>query len=72
VVSASASPSEQGRVMGASQSMQAITRIAGPLCSAALYQVHHSLPWVSCVIFSGAGAIVLLTRGRMIAQRLKG
>jgi MFS transporter, DHA1 family, tetracycline resistance protein len=60
LVSASASASEQGRVMGASQSMQAVTRIAGPLCSASLYQVNYSLPWISSAVFSIAGALLVM------------
>jgi len=38
VVSGAASPQEQGRVQGANQSMQSITRIIGPLTAACLYQ----------------------------------
>lgn len=62
LVSRSATPQEQGRVQGASQSMQSVTRIVGPLLAAFLYQYSHSLPWIFCVIFSLIGAYLLLQR----------
>ena len=62
LISSAASPQEQGRVQGAYQSVQSITRIIGPLFATLLYQFGHSLPWVSCVVFSIIGAILLWQR----------
>lgn len=59
LISNAASPQEQGRVQGASQSVQSITRIIGPLLAAFLYNLNPSLPWLSCVFFSIIGAIYL-------------
>jgi DHA1 family tetracycline resistance protein-like MFS transporter len=60
LISESAGPSEQGRVQGASQSVQSLTRIVGPLLAAALYQMGHSLPWIVAVALSLIGAGVLV------------
>ena len=62
LISSAASPQEQGRVQGAYQSVQSITRIIGPLFASLLYQFGHSLPWISCVIFSLLGALLLWQR----------
>lgn len=59
LVSGVASPQEQGRVQGASQSIQSITRIIGPVFAAFLYQFNHSLSWITCVIFSIIGFVLL-------------
>jgi DHA1 family tetracycline resistance protein-like MFS transporter len=48
-------PGEQGKIQGASQSMQSITRIFGPLFAAFLYQFSPAAPYVSCVIFCLVG-----------------
>jgi DHA1 family tetracycline resistance protein-like MFS transporter len=66
LVSSVASPQEQGRVQGASQSVQSITRIIGPLIAVFLYQFNHSLPWILCVILSVIGAGLLLQNKKMI------
>ncbi len=41
------SPSMQGRIHGTNQGMQSLTRIAGPLLAAWLYQYAYGLPFVS-------------------------
>lgn len=64
IISQSASPQEQGRVQGASQSMQSITRIAGPITAALLYQFNPGFPWISCVIFSLIGAWFLFKENK--------
>lgn len=71
LVSSVAEPHEQGRVQGASQSIQSITRILGPICAAFLYQFHHSLPWILCVICSVIGMVLLLQHKEAIAKHLK-
>lgn len=70
LISSAASPQEQGRVQGASQSLQSITRIIGPLFAAALYSISHSLPWISCVVFSIIGAIYLVQQRGKIFKHL--
>ena len=59
LVSATAEHHEQGRTQGASQSMQSIARIIGPIIAAFLYQFGHSLPWISCSVFSLIGIFLL-------------
>ena len=66
LVSSVASPQEQGRVQGASQSVQSITRILGPLVAVFLYQFNHSLPWILCVVLSIIGAGLLIRNKKMI------
>lgn len=68
LVSAAADPKEQGRVQGASQSFQSITRIIGPLLAAFLYQFTPALPWTVCVILSIAGASLLYANKKTIAS----
>ncbi|HVZ66741.1 MAG TPA: MFS transporter [Patescibacteria group bacterium] len=70
LVSGAASPQEQGRVQGASQSVQSIARILGPITGAFLYGYGHSLPWISCVILSIVGAIILMQKQKEITKHL--
>lgn len=70
LLSVVAGPQEQGRVQGASQSMQSLCRIIGPLVAAFLYQFHHGLPWVSCIVASIAGAILLYKYRNIITDHL--
>jgi DHA1 family tetracycline resistance protein-like MFS transporter len=71
LVSHAAEPQEQGIVQGASQSMQSITRIVGPLLAAFLYQFNHSLPFIISVILSGLGMLLLLQHKNQISKHLK-
>jgi MFS transporter, DHA1 family, tetracycline resistance protein len=71
LVSGVASPQEQGRVQGASQSMQSITRILGPIFAAFFYQFNHSLPWISCIIFSLIGILLLFKNQHTIVKHLQ-
>jgi len=52
LISRAAKPQEQGRVQGANQSLQSITRIIGPLLAAYLYGIMIPLPYILCVILS--------------------
>jgi len=70
LVSGAANPQEQGRVQGASQSIQSITRILGPIFAAFLYQFNHSLPWVGCILFSLVGGALLLQNKDTIAAHV--
>lgn len=71
LVSGAANPQEQGRVQGASQSVQSITRIIGPIFAAFLYQFNHSFPWICCALFSLIGAFLLIQNKHVIATHLK-
>ena len=70
LISGVASAQEQGRVQGASQSVQSVARMLAPLLAALLYQFHPSLPWISCVLFSIVGATFLFRYKKMIASHL--
>ncbi len=70
LISRSADPREQGRVQGASQSMQSITRIIGPLTAALLYQFSASSPYVINVILSLIGIVIVIRTGKVIANHL--
>ena len=60
LVSHSAGPHEQGRIQGASSSMQSLTRIIGPLLASFLYTFGASWPYIVCVILSFAGIGVVM------------
>lgn len=70
VLSGVASPQEQGRVQGASQSIQSVARMIAPLLAAFLYQFNPSIPWISCVLFSIIGAALLLRYKKIISSHL--
>jgi DHA1 family tetracycline resistance protein-like MFS transporter len=70
LVAGSAEPQEQGRVQGASQSVQSITRIIGPIFAAFLYEIHPSVSWISCVIFSLIGFFLLFHHKDEISKHM--
>ena len=70
LISGVASPQEQGRVQGASQSMSSITRILGPIFAAFFYQYNHSLPWIVCIIFALIGVFLLMQNKKDITAHL--
>lgn len=57
LISRATEPKKQGRVQGANQSIQAISRVLGPLTAAWLYQYGHGLPYY---VSGGVVAIVFL------------
>lgn len=59
LISHTAEPQEQGKIQGANQSMQSLTRIIGPLLAASFYQVSWSLSYIVCAVLSIIGIIVL-------------
>jgi len=61
LVSHSSAPQEQGRVQGANQSVQSLTRIVGPLLAAGLYQIHWGLPYLSCAVLSLIGIWIVVS-----------
>jgi len=70
LVSRTAQPQEQGRVQGANQSMQSITRIIGPLIAAFLYQFGIGIPYITCVILSALGMLILWQKRAYIQGHL--
>lgn len=63
IASNSVRPEEQGRIQGGSQSVQALTRIIGPILGGALYiSLGHYAPAVMGVILVGA-AIAAIQKG---------
>ncbi|HWY79680.1 MAG TPA: MFS transporter [Candidatus Sulfotelmatobacter sp.] len=70
LISRVANPKEQGRIQGANQSIQSITRILGPLFAVMLYQFNHSLPWISCVLFSILGVLLLFQFKKKISSHI--
>lgn len=59
LVSHSATPQEQGRIQGATQSMESVTRIIGPILAAYSYQYLPNLPYIIAALLSGIGIVYL-------------
>jgi DHA1 family tetracycline resistance protein-like MFS transporter len=72
LISQSAEPKEQGRVQGASQSIQSISRIVGPLTAAFLYQFGANIPYITNVILSIIGILLVLQTGNKIHTAISG
>jgi DHA1 family tetracycline resistance protein-like MFS transporter len=70
LTSRAAGPEEQGLIQGASQSMQAITRIIGPFAAALLYKVGINVPFISNVVYSAIGFVLLFSLKDVIRKRL--
>lgn len=60
LISGAAGPSMQGRVQGASQAMQSIARVIGPLLANWVYVFASALPWISEAVLVAAALTVLL------------
>ncbi|MDE3111462.1 MAG: MFS transporter [Chloroflexota bacterium] len=59
LISGAAGPRMQGRVQGANQSMQSISRILGPLLANWVYVLGSALPWLTEAALVAAGLVVL-------------
>jgi DHA1 family tetracycline resistance protein-like MFS transporter len=70
LISRAASPQEQGRVQGANQSLQSITRIIGPLLAAYLYGFMPNLPYITCVLLSLIAVIYVLSKRTIILAHI--
>ncbi len=70
LISRAASPREQGRVSGANQSLQSITRIIGPLLAAFLYGIGTSVPYIVCAILSVVALLYVMTKYQFIADHI--
>lgn len=71
LISRAADPREQGRVQGANQSLQSITRIVGPLLAAFLYSIGASAPYIVCALLSLVALFYLKTRYEFIAEHIR-
>ncbi len=70
LISRAASPSEQGRVQGANQSLQSITRIIGPLMATYLYGFMPNLPYLLCVALSIVAFFFVYTQKKIILAHI--
>jgi DHA1 family tetracycline resistance protein-like MFS transporter len=70
LISRAASPSEQGRVQGANQSLQSITRIIGPLMATYLYGIMPNLPYLLCVVLSIVAFFFVLSQKDIILSHI--
>lgn len=70
LLSAGAGPTMQGRVQGANQAMQSVSRVVGPLVANWIYAFGSALPWLSEALLVGAALVVLhlATRARYAAS----
>lgn len=71
LISRLAKPSEQGRVQGANQSLQSITRIIGPLLAAYLYGITPSLPYLICGLLSLVAITYVLSQRERIFSHMQ-
>lgn len=71
LISRAAGPKEQGRVQGASQSLQSITRILGPLLAAFLYGIGASAPYIVCALLSLVALFYVKTKYQFIATHIR-
>ena len=70
LISHAADPRSQGRVQGANQSLQSLTRVIGPLAAAALYQYGAHVPYVLCMVFALAAFVyVVATRKQIVTAK---
>jgi MFS transporter, DHA1 family, tetracycline resistance protein len=70
IISRVASPQEQGRVQGANQSLQSITRIIGPLLAAYLYGFIPNLPYILCALLSIVAILYVVSQRTIILSHL--
>ena len=70
LISRAASPREQGRVQGANQSLQSITRIVGPLLAAFLYSIGPAGPYIVCALLSIIALFYVMAKYQFIADHI--
>lgn len=71
LISRAADPREQGRVQGANQSLQSITRIVGPLLAALLYSTGPSAPYIVCALLSVVALTYVRTKYHFISEHIR-
>jgi len=70
LISRAAGPKQQGRVQGANQSLQSLTRMTGPLIAAYLYGIVPNLPYIICAILSLVAVFYVLNKKTFINQHI--
>lgn len=70
LISRAADPREQGRVQGANQSLQSITRIIGPLMATYLYGFMPNLPYLLCAALSVVAFFFVLSQRGIIRSHI--
>jgi DHA1 family tetracycline resistance protein-like MFS transporter len=70
LISKSAGPKQQGRVQGANQSLQSITRMTGPLIAAYLYGFLPNLPYLTCAVLSLLAVVYVVYSKKFITHHL--
>jgi MFS transporter, DHA1 family, tetracycline resistance protein len=60
LISGAAGPRAQGRVQGASQAMQSISRIVGPLVANGVYVAGTALPWITEAVLVSVAFVILV------------
>lgn len=70
LISRAADPKEQGRVQGANQSLQSITRIVGPLLAVYLYSFNFALPYLVSALLSLVALIYVQRKYSFIANHI--
>jgi DHA1 family tetracycline resistance protein-like MFS transporter len=70
LISRVAGPKQQGRVQGANQSLQSLTRMTGPLIAAYLYGIRPNLPYIVCAGLSLVAVFYVLNKKTFINQHI--
>lgn len=70
LISRAASPKEQGRVQGANQSLNSITRIIGPLLATYLYGFVPNLPYYLCAALSAVAFVYVYSQRKLILSHM--
>ena len=70
LISRAAGPKQQGRVQGADQSLQSLTRMTGPLIAAYLYGITPNLPYIICAVLSLVAVFYVLNKKTFINQHI--
>lgn len=70
LISRAAGPKQQGRVQGANQSLQSLTRMTGPLIAAYLYSITPNLPYIICAMLSLVAVFYVLNKKTFINQHI--
>ena len=70
LISRAAGPKQQGRVQGANQSLQSLTRMTGPLIAAYLYSIAPNLPYIICAMLSLVAVFYVLNKKTFINQHI--
>ncbi len=70
LISRAAGPKQQGRVQGANQSLQSLTRMTGPLIAAYLYSFAPNLPYLTCAVLSLIAIIYVVSKRKFILAHI--